>query len=369
MPQRPEVVDLFCGAGGLTLGSHNAGFVTRSAFDVDGDLTSNFNENFPAASLYRIDLDEASAGDVAALVGGGRVAGVIGGPPCQGFSEIGRRQQTDPRNALVGRFMAVVAKLRPKFFLMENVPGLGHDRYSTILERALDQIPSTYTVLEKLSLNAADYGAATDRSRMVVLGYDPSCVDALTSADIFNACVRQNVTVRDAIRDLPAPTASDECESLEYVDDAPISTYAAQMRCPPPKGISGERARALNRQGRVTGVGRTVHTKAVVERFGTTTPGERDPISRYPRLSWDKTAPVLRAGTGRDRGSFQAARPIHPEAPRVISVREAARLQGFPDWFQFSRTKWHSHRMIGNSVSPLFAEAIMKVIRPRIDAT
>jgi len=298
--RHPDVVDLFCGAGGLTLGSYHAGFVTRAAFDVDADLTGSFIENFPSTALHHVDLSEASASDIAALVGPARVAGVIGGPPCQGFSEIGRREDADPRNALVGRFMAIVAELKPKFFLMENVPGLLSDQHSTLIANALNLIPSTYRILERVILNAADYGAATDRHRLVVVGYDPSCVDNLALHDLVGDGALQSTTVRDAIEDLPRPTVLDGFAPLPYVQSASIGTYAAQMRNPPLPGLSNDHARELNRQGRVTGVSATIHTEEVTDRFAMVAQGRRDPVSRYPRLSWDGTAPVLRAGTGRD---------------------------------------------------------------------
>nr|WP_249812095.1 DNA cytosine methyltransferase [Bradyrhizobium sp. 188] len=97
-------------------------------------------------------------------------------------------------------------------------------------------------------------------------------------------------------------------------------------------------------------------------------PGEIDSVGRHPRLSWEGQCPNLRAGTGKDKGSYQAVRPIHPEEDRVITVREAARLQGFPDSFRFHPTVWHSFRMIGNSVSPIIAQAILSLIAERMGA-
>src|SRR3546814_16995927 len=90
-----------------------------------------------------------------------------------------------------------------------------------------------------------------------------------------------------------------------------------------------------------------------MDRFIETAQGKVEPVSHYPKLAWSGQCPTLRAGTGAEKGSFQAMRPIHPTQPRVITVREGARLQGFPDWFMFHPTKWHSFRMIGNSVSPI----------------
>jgi len=105
-----------------------------------------------------------------------------------------------------------------------------------------------------------------------------------------------------------------------------------------------------------------VHSTRVAERYAMTAQGKYDPVSRSYKLYPNGFCPTLRAGTGPDHGSFQAVRPLHPTEARVITPREAARLQGFPDWFQFSPTKWHSFRQIGSSVSPIIAERILAVV-------
>ena len=110
----------------------------------------------------------------------------------------------------------------------------------------------------------------------------------------------------------------------------------------------------------------TQHSDVVVSRFVATKPGFRERISRFPRLDPRGYCPTLRAGTDSAHGSFQAVRPIHPTQNRVITPREAARLQGFPDWYTFHETKWHAFRQIGNSVSPLIAEHLLLVIRSKL---
>jgi DNA (cytosine-5)-methyltransferase 1 len=115
-----------------------------------------------------------------------------------------------------------------------------------------------------------------------------------------------------------------------------------------------------------TGHRRTVHAKETINRFAAVKPGERDDVGKHARLAWNAQCPTLRAGTGSDRGSYQSVRPIHPSETRVITVREAARLQGFPDGFVFHPTVWHSFRMIGNSVSPIIAKALLSIIAPRL---
>jgi DNA (cytosine-5)-methyltransferase 1 len=133
------------------------------------------------------------------------------------------------------------------------------------------------------------------------------------------------------------------------------------------RGRPSDYARAMRASDLTfTGQKTTKHTIEVVRRFNEVLPGEIDKIGRHPRLTWQGQCPTLRAGTGSEQGSYQSVRPIHPEYPRVITVREAARLQGFPDYYRFHPTIWHSFRMIGNSVSPQIASAIFSAIQGRL---
>ncbi len=112
----------------------------------------------------------------------------------------------------------------------------------------------------------------------------------------------------------------------------------------------------------LTGVSITAHSAEVVKRFRRLKPGVRDDVGRLPKLDQNGQSPTLRAGTGRDHGSFTSARPIHHRSPRVITVREAARLHGFPDWFGFHNTRWHGFRQVGNAVPPPLAHAVATTI-------
>jgi DNA (cytosine-5)-methyltransferase 1 len=114
-------------------------------------------------------------------------------------------------------------------------------------------------------------------------------------------------------------------------------------------------------------VTRTRHKREIARRYALIPGGKSDPITKSYKLMWDGQCPTLRAGTGQERGAFQAVRPLHPSKGRVITVREAARLQGFPDWFTFHPTKWHSFRMIGNSVSPLVSKGLLSAIAARLN--
>jgi DNA (cytosine-5)-methyltransferase 1 len=134
-----------------------------------------------------------------------------------------------------------------------------------------------------------------------------------------------------------------------------------------PEGVGDpETIKKLVDQDLVSGCIFTNHTSDVEKRFAQVVQGKTDLVSRMPRLKKSGLCPTLRAGTGSDKGSYMALRPIHFSEPRVITPREAARLQGFPDWFRFHKTKWHAFRGIGNSVSPLVAEALFRVIRSKL---
>jgi DNA (cytosine-5)-methyltransferase 1 len=164
---------------------------------------------------------------------------------------------------------------------------------------------------------------------------------------------REAATVRSALADLESPLRLPDLPELPGYDVWRIarrgrpSAYAREARSAD-KTFTSHRA--------------IEHKPEIIARFATVRPGEMDPIGRHPRLALDSQCPTLRAGTGADKGSYQSVRPLHPVLNRVITVREAARLQGFPDSHLFHPTTWHSFRMIGNSVSPIMAKAVFTAI-------
>lgn len=350
----PTILDLFSGCGGFSLGAHQAGFTPTLAIDVDSILTSSFGLNHPKTRLRLADLSKVTGADIRRETGKD-VDGVFGGPPCQAFSSMGYRNVDDPRRSLLGHFFRLIAELKPAFFVMENVKGLGYTDARPVLDAALSLVPAKYKILGPLVLDAADFGAATRRSRLFVIGYDPARCDDIAAVDIEGKKVAA-ATVRAAIADLATAVPMDhdgKFDRWKIVQQGRPSKYAAGFR---------------SEDGTFTGHRRTAHTAEVVKRFKKVEQGCVEAVGRHPRLSWNGQCPTLRAGTGNDRGSFQSVRPIHPDEPRVITVREGARLQGFPDYFKFHPTVWHSFRMIGNSVSPIISHAIFSLIAERIDS-
>ena len=226
-------------------------------------------------------------------------------------------------------------------------------------------IPKQYVVLKPLIVKASDHGAPTTRTRVFFYGYDPKRVATLTAPDFAPRAV-QDVRVRQALACLPAMRATwqTEEESWRAVGKLDDSVFAQSVIDRVPSGVGNMDALArLRKKREVSGFLGTLHTKETIRRFSALGPGEADRISKCTRLDPNGYCPTLRAGTGPERGSYQAIRPVHPRSPRVISPREGARLQGFPDWFQFHATKWHAFRQIGNSVSPIVAESLLRKIK------
>lgn len=365
--ERATLIDLFCGCGGFSLGAELAGFRSLAAIDIDPVLQSGYRKNFPNTKAIEGNVSEILKSDWRQLIGNVRPDGIIGGPPCQGFSRIGKRSKDDPRNSLIHHFYRHVDELHPKFFVMENVEGLLDEENCDVLMSAIEQVSGRYQILGPLVVNAAHFGAATKRRRVIVVGYDREDCDPLSVEQLLPN-PGQLATVRDAIGDLPTPIEdagrTDAFGWAKYPSGLSrrLSNYARTLREAPPEGLGWIEAIQWHKKGFVSGLYSTRHTEAVARRYAMTEGGKSDPVSKSYRLEWSGQCPTLRAGTGSEKGSFQAVRPLHPAESRVITVREAARMQAFPDWFVFHPTKWHSFRMIGNSVSPSVSFGILSKI-------
>lgn len=366
-PQKPIVIDLFAGVGGLSLGAARAGFEVKAAVDSDQRAIESHARNFPKTIHLNVDIGCLRGHSLLETCGikPGGLHGLIGGPPCQGFSAIGHRALSDPRNTLFDHFFRLVSEIRPCFFVAENVPGLLTGQNRDLLTNALSRIRESYTVLPPLMIRASNYGVPTTRTRVFFIGYDPDGVANLDAAS-FLSSMDTTVLVRHALRELPAvrPQWSTQAQGWRSVGELEPTEFGRRIMDFVPSGVGDPEALRLYKKRRlVSGFLGTVHSVETILRFSSIKPGEVDSVSKFPRLDRNGYCPTLRAGTGPERGSFQAVRPIHPGSPRVITPREAARLQGFPDWFQFDRTKWHSFRQIGNSVSPIVAELVLSKLR------
>lgn len=360
---RPVAIDLFCGAGGMSLGMERAGFDVALAVDYDGYHVATHDRNFPygkskCASVQ--DLTGESLRCDAGLAKDDDVALVFGGPPCQGFSAMGLRDAQDPRNSLIFHFARIVDELRPKSFVMENVTGLNMGSTRPVFEAFLERVSKHYNVtLPVRVLTATDFGVPQARKRLFVLGIRNDVGNAAAYPE-SNAGI-QVPTVWEAISDLP------RVELLPELFDTDHAPYASRPRR---TNVYAAFARGLVSlphdyshfrtwdSSRVTGCQRVKHTDAAMRLYDATDPGGIVPGHKLPRLHPRGICPTLRAGATSERGSHTAPRPVHPSAARVITAREAARLHGYPDWFSFYPAKMHAYRQIGNSVCPPVAHAV-----------
>lgn len=372
---RPICVDLFAGAGGLSLGFEAAGFDIAAAVEIDPIHAATHEFNFPYSKMICRDIRDVTGKAIReeAGIGNWMIDVVIGGPPCQGFSLIGHRVLEDPRNSLVFHFLRLVRELGPKYFLMENVQGMVAGDHTELFDALVRRFQAAGYTVDSRILNAAYFGVPQNRARVFILGAKkglrvPDFAGFRTALRDVDGSLKRNPldrplplcpSVEDAIWDLPD---IDEWDSLLTCDKLetplpPASRYASILRgdLRDPEDFSHRRTRP---EKVLAGCLRAEHTALSRRRFAATPPGKMEPVSRFYKLPWKGVSNTLRSGTATDRGAFTSPRPIHPLYPRCISVREAARLHSFPDWFWFHQTKWHGFRQIGNSVPPLLARAV-----------
>lgn len=369
--EQPTVLDLFCGVGGFSLGAVRAGFRLIGSVDWDKDALRMHEVNFPRSPHWKVDLLSTSAQDIQNKFDFKQVDGVIGGPPCQGFSRMGHQRPDDSRNVLFAKFFALVSDLHPKFFLAENVLGLLDAKNEDLVNHALSLVRSEYVVLKPLILTASRYGIPTTRTRVFFLGVRKGLGVKISEKDILNGMPKSGkVTVAEALCGLPAriratsgKTNNGGWRKLSARCLRKGFFYERIEGCIPPGVGDPTSIFRLVEKSEISGNQGTIHSSNVKIRWNTLGQGKQDPVSKARRLELNGFCHTIRAGTGREMGSFQALRPIHPTANRVITPREAARLQSFPDWFQFDSTKWQSFRQIGNSVCPILAEKLLVSLR------
>jgi DNA (cytosine-5)-methyltransferase 1 len=368
---RPTVLDLFAGCGGMSLGLEAAGFDIACSVEFDPVHSLVHHVNFPYGSAICSDVSKVTGKDVLKSIkpyGYDAIDVIVGGPPCQGFSHIGKRQLDDSRNKLVFEYLRLVEELKPKYFIFENVPGIGSGTNKVFLDELVEAFQNAgYNIeLPIKILDASHYGVAQKRRRLILLG---------SRNDLALA---QYPTPKNALNNDNSPTffgdrepilgAADVIENIANIDvfkgkdegiDASKIKYNNLN-----KSLSLEpvgwysMCHRRNHDGKIYGHVGSNHSEKSIQRFRNTEPGKTEKISRFFKLHPELPCNTIRAGTSSDHGAHTAPRPIHYTMPRCITIREAARLHSFPDWFQFHRTIWHGFREVGNAVAPLLAKCL-----------
>src|SRR5215510_282459 len=337
-----RLIDAFCGAGGLSLGFEMAGWETSLAFDNDAIAVDTFNKNH-ASHASVLDASETSGADLLRL--GGLAPGecdlLAGGPPCQGFSLQRRGLRDDARNQLVLRYLDWINELRPKAFLLENVNAIRSVRGSHLLAEVRTFAEKVGYSTYVATLDAADHGVPQVRRRAFLVGGPQGRPFAWPLPD------GNRRTVRDAIGDLPSPPE----------DGSPHPFVANHFREARLSAINRERIRAVPEGG-----GREdlpLHLQLDCHKNG------HRHLDTYGRMAWDRPAPTITARFD----SFTRGRFGHPVEDRSITLREGARLQGFPDSFVFLGNREQGARLVGNAVPPPLAAQVAKSIRAMLAAS
>lgn len=369
---RPIGIDLFAGAGGLSLGFEQAGFDIAAAIEIDPVHCAVHKYNFPKTAIIPHSIEQLNGDRIrqAANIGNKQVDCVFGGAPCQGFSLIGHRALNDPRNKLVLDFVRITSELDARTFVFENVKGLAVGKHKTFLMELIDAFDKAgYNVrIPWKVLNAGNYGIPQSRERLILLGCRkgealpeyPTPQYSIANRRIKHNKLPYGPNCADALDDLPNADrfqtllSSDSVKTTMFGKPSP---YAAELKCLVNDSWHFGYVRNWN-PTILTASARTNHTEISRSRFAETEPGTVEPISRFFKLSAEGVSNTLRAGTDGARGAFTSPRPIHYSYNRCLTVREMARLHGFPDWFRFNTTKWHGARQIGNAVPPPLARAV-----------
>ena len=276
----------------------------------------------------------------------------------------------DPRNRLVREFVRVVVELEARTFVFENVKGLTLGKHRAFLDEFVEEFSQVgYDVrVPWRVLNAGHFETPQNRERLILLGArkgealpdNPKLLTNIAGRGKHVEGLPIGPTCADALGDLPD---ADRFQTLIESDAVATSAfgqpsiYAARLRCLTNDAWHFGYIREWS-PGILTSSARTEHTPISRKRFRQTKSGKVEPISRFFKLCESGVSNTLRAGTDGARGAFTSPRPIHYRFDRCITVREMARLHGFPDWFRFNGTKWHGARQIGNAVPPPLARAI-----------
>jgi len=372
--KHPTAVDLFSGAGGITLGLLNSGFNVVYCADVDPACEATHKRNFGEIPFVRTSVEKIKGADIlrAARLRRGELDLLIGGPPCQGFSILGQRQIWDPRNGLFHEFLRIAKELQPKCLVIENVTGLATlDNGGVLREIGKAFIDAGYNI-ECAELLAAQYGVPQMRWRMFFIGWRldqgkrggfpapthgrAGIGDLVPNRTITTAESAGFVSIREAIGDLAAIRAGELGTAYRR---APKCAFQLAMREDAPEFVANHYAPRLSAQN--------------LRRLRALKPGQdwrdlprsllpesmrralrKDHTRRYRRMKWQGIARTI-ITRFRDPKSGEYT---HPNQHRTISIREAARIQSFPDWFVFEGNYSQQYDQVGNAVPPLLARAV-----------
>lgn len=374
-PSDDLTVSLFAGAGGCSLGFSAAGLKPQVAADIDQDACATYKANL-GVECDLLDLStDAAISQVIRRIGGRTPFIIVGGPPCQGFSTAGPRNSTDPRNRLIFNYLALVERLRPKWFLFENVEGLLTSNHGSDVVKLSVELAALGYAFRLEKINFAGYGLAQTRKRVIIVGnrvghfFDLPQATFSYDSGKAKSCSKNPRTpsLLDAIADLPEPGIAESF--LAYDPLRKPTPYAENLR----SGAGGVSHHVLSPGSGIAAIaqhlrpGQTMRDLPAVlqhdsyrrranRRVSDGMPTEKrgGPPAGFKRLQGDLNALTITSAASREF--------IHPTADRALTLRECARLQAFPDDFHFTGGNASIARQIGNAIPPLGAFVIAEAI-------
>lgn len=342
-----NVIDLFCGAGGLSYGFECAGFNVLLGIDNDAKALETFELNHSGAKSICGDITQIHYEDIKGVIGDKTIDVIIGGPPCQGMSLSGPRKFDDPRNKLYLSYIRLVDEIRPKMFVIENVPGLVGLFGGQIKDSIIEKFENMGYRIQYRILCSADYGVPQSRRRVVFVG---TRVNDFEYPEISD----EQVTCEMALSDLPPLVDELGTEEMEYASE-PQNSYQELMRAHSDKVKNHVAAKHSDKVKEIIAlVPDGGNYKDLPEEFIHT----RNFHVAWTRFASSKPAPTIDTG---HRHHF------HYKYNRVPTVRECARLQSFPDDFEFLGNKTQQFRQVGNAVPPLMAQAIAVKVKSTLE--
>lgn len=344
-----KFIDLFCGCGGFTQGFVQAGYKPLLGVDMWSDATTTYKYNFPESNTINNDITKVSTSELLKSASATSVDGIIGGPPCQGFSISGKRLIDDPRNVLYKSFVEFVGDIQPKFFVMENVPGLVSMANGAVKDAVVEDFTSRgYNVSWKI-LAADDYGVPQHRRRVFFVGLNRNVFGDRTF-EFPKPFECPKITCKDAISDLDFISDSMALPDETEYGIAPQNDYQRLMRVE--SSVLWNHVATIHND-------RTKEIIAMVPDGGDYRSLPKELWStRKVHIAWtrmDSSKPCFTIDTGHNHH-------FHYSENRVPTARESARIQSFPDRFRFLGIKTSQLKQVGNAVPPLLAQAIAEEI-------
>ncbi len=360
MSKKIKVLDLFAGVGGLSYGfSYDNNFEIVGANEILPDMAKAYLLNHPTVKMYNCDIKEFGLKDLNRDLGieRGDIDLVVGGPPCQAFSTVGKRLIDDPRGELFQEYYRVLKELSPNLFLFENVKGLLSMKKGELLKTIISLFESLGYRVQYKVLNSADYGVPQIRERVIIFGTKldrdfeyPQPTHSNSENTLFNQNLKPYLTLSKAISDLPFIKSNEE--SHEYYSE-PQNDFQRLMRKNAPQKLTEHKAPKNNEK--------LVKIMESLPDGGTPLdiPKELRPKSgfanTYCRLWWNRPSTTIT----RNLSTPSSSRCIHPKAPRPLTTREGARIQCFPDNYIFYGSRASKNLQIGNAV-PTFLSIALK---------